>query len=82
MLRIYTSPHCPACARTLALAERLRALRPALDVALIDINDPAAEVPPSVIGTPMYTWNHQALFWGNPAEAELFERVDALYGQS
>jgi len=59
-------------------AKRLRALRPEIPVTLVDIEAPDAEVPPKIIGTPIYTWNDRVVFLGNPSEQELLERVEKL----
>jgi hypothetical protein len=79
MLRIYVSAHCASCATALRLAGRARTQRPDLPLEVVDIDVPDVAVPAKIIGTPMYMWNDQVLFWGNPSEAELLERVSLLY---
>jgi len=78
MLRIYISAHCFGCDTAVQRAKRLRALRPEIPVTLVDIEAPDAEVPPKIIGTPIYTWNDRVVFLGNPSEQELLERVEKL----
>ena len=78
MLRIYVSAHCRGCDTARQRAARLRALRPDVPVALIDLEAPGTELPPKVIGTPIYTWNDRVVFMGNPGEQELMARVVAL----
>ena len=78
MLRIYVSAHCPGCDTARERAEHLRALRPDVPVTLVDVEAPGVEVPPKVIGTPIYTWNDRVVFMGNPSVEELLERVTVL----
>jgi hypothetical protein len=75
MLRIYVSAHCHGCATALRLADRVRVARPDVPLAVVDVAAPGADVPLSVIGTPLYTWNDRVLFRGNPSETELLARI-------
>jgi hypothetical protein len=75
MLRIYVSAHCHGCATALRLADRMRAARPDLPLAVVDVDESGVRVPASVIGTPLYTWNDHVLFRGNPSETELLARL-------
>jgi len=79
MLRIYLSTHCRGCGTAFQLAARLRTQRPDVPLAIVDVDEPHADVPANVIGTPMYLWHDRVLFLGNPSETELFQRVGALY---
>ena len=79
MLHIYLSAHCRGCGTAVQLAERLRTQRPDVPLTLVDVNDPHADVPANVIGTPMYVWHDRVLFLGNPSETEFVLRVGALY---
>jgi hypothetical protein len=78
MLRIYTATHCPVNQLTQALIEQLHQTRPYLPLVVINLDDPAAIVPATIIGTPTYTWNGRVIFMGNPTIAELFSRIDQL----
>ena len=85
MLSIYISAHCIGCTTARWLADQVRSERPDVPLVVIDIDDPAVEVPAKVIGTPFYTWGDRVLFMGNPNAAELLQRVGALHdgeGQS
>ncbi len=79
MLRIYISAHCRGCTTALRLAEQVRTERPDVPLAVIDVDDPAVEVPTKVIGTPFYTWQDRVMFMGNPNAVELLQRVGALH---
>ena len=78
MLRIYVSTHCLGCDTARQRAKQLRTQRPDVPMALVDVEAPGAEVPPRVIGTPIYTWNDRVVFMGNPSERELIEQVTML----
>ena len=79
MLRIYTAAHCMGRITALRLADQVRTERPDVPLMVINIDDPAVEVPAKVIGTPFYTWQDRVLFMGNPNLAELLQRVGALH---
>lgn len=76
MLTIYTSLHCRGCARAKLLVQQVRSLRPAAPVRVVDL-DGESVWPVQVIGTPMYLWNQQVLFMGNPGIEELLARLDS-----
>lgn len=78
MLRIYIAAHCWGCDTARQRAEQLRERRPDVAVELVDVEVPGVAVPPQVIGTPIYTWNDQVVFRGNPSEQELLDRVTIL----
>ncbi len=79
MLRVYVSSHCIGCDTARHLADWLRARRPDVPVTVVDVDQPEANVPAMIIGTPMYTWNDQVLFLGNPSERKLLERLGDVY---
>lgn len=79
MLRIYISAHCTTCDTTRHLAEFVQAERPDMRVSVVDVDAPNADVPKNIVGTPVYTWNDQIVFLGNPSEAELLRRVSVFY---
>ena len=79
MLHIYISTYCGGYSTALRRVEQVRARFPSLAVAVVDVDAPDGDVPRSVIGTPMYLWDDRVLFWGNPAEAELLDRIGALH---
>lgn len=81
MLTIYISNHCAGCTTALKHAHWLREIRPNLPVRIVNLDQPGAVMPKYIIGTPCYTWQDQVLYWGNPAQSELVERIDTLYAQ-
>lgn len=60
------------------LARRVVERAPGWRVEIIWTDAGDAQVPDSVIGTPMYTWNAQTLFLGNPAEDDLLALLAQL----
>ncbi len=79
MLRIYVSTHCITCDTARHLAEFVQGHRPGMPVTVVDVDAPDAGVPKNIIGTPVYAWNDQILFLGNPSRAELLRRVSVFY---
>jgi hypothetical protein len=81
MLRIYVAADCPSSSISQHLIERLHECYPHVPLAVIDVSDPHAEIPEQIFATPIYTWNDQILFLGNPSEETLLEQVRRLYDQ-
>jgi len=79
MLRVYVAGDCPSSSISLHLVERLRESCPDVPLTVIDVAEPNAEVPEHIFGTPIYTWNDNVLFLGNPSEQALLEQVRRLY---
>lgn len=75
MLRVYIAEDCPGSARACELVLHFQALHPDIPLELVDVHAPGATVPPEVFGTPIYTWQNQIVFLGNPSETELLEFV-------
>jgi hypothetical protein len=78
MLRIYVSAYCRGCDTARQRAARLHTLRPDLPLALVDVEEPDADLPRNIIGVPMYTWHERVVFRGNPSEQELLECITVL----
>jgi len=79
MLRVYVAGDCPSSSISLHLVERLRESCPDLPLVVINVEEPDADVPAQIFGTPIYTWNDHVLFLGNPSEETLLEQVRKLY---
>lgn len=82
MLRAYVAEDCPMCVRTLELMARMHTQHPELPVEIVDVDAPGAVVPEQIFGTPIYTWNDEILFLGNPSEEQLVERIRGLHGHT
>ena len=78
MLYIYVTSHCSGCDTARKRAASLQAIRPDVALDVIDVDEPGADVPAQVIGTPMYFWNNRVVFWGNASMAELLDLVTNL----
>jgi hypothetical protein len=76
MLYVYVSTHCVGCRQALSLVEWLCEQRPCIPVRVVDVDAEGDALPREVIGTPMYLWDRQVLFMGNPTHDELLRRVD------
>jgi hypothetical protein len=73
MLRVYISAHCPGSPTACRLVEQVRTCYPDIPVATIHVDDPDTIVPEHIFATPIYTWNDDILFLGNPGEAAFLE---------
>lgn len=80
MLQVYVAAHCPGCDTARRRLARFQERYPTIPARLIDLDAPGAQAPPQIIGVPMYTWDGQVIFRGNPTERELIERVVVLHG--
>jgi hypothetical protein len=78
MLRVYIASGCPASQISLRLIDRLQTRYPDLPLEVVNVSEPGAVVPDEVFGTPIYTWDDQVLFLGNPSEEALIEYVRSL----
>lgn len=78
MLRVYVAPDCPGSALAVRLVEQVRGKYPHMPLEVVDIADPKAVIPSRVFGTPMYAWEDQVVFLGNPSEAVLLAWVKEL----
>lgn len=73
MLHIYITSHCHGCETARERAATLQGLRPDVALEVVDVDEPGADVPAQVIGTPMYLWNNRVIFWGNPSMTALLD---------
>ncbi len=80
VLRVYTSAYCVESDTVCRRADRIRAQRPDLPVLVVDVDHPEVDVPATIVGTPMYTWNDRVLFLGHPSEREWLERRGGVHG--
>lgn len=71
VLEIVVTPHCFGCARAQTLAATIAVHDPALDVRVVDLSEPGAQVPPGLVAVPSYVLNGRILFIGNPTLAAL-----------
>ncbi|MDV6013592.1 thioredoxin family protein [Haloechinothrix sp. LS1_15] len=77
-LQVYIAPGCAGCDTASLLAHRVRRLRPAHRVEIVDVSDPQATVPDAVIGTPAYVLEGAVYSLGNPDLDELLAELDKL----
>ncbi len=77
-LEIYVQSDCSTCAYAYQLAERIRREMPWVEVRVVDVTDPAAQVPTSVFAVPTYLLNGKTLSLGTPREADLLAALRAV----
>ncbi len=71
MLQVYIAEGCLGSAHTHALLEQVRQRYPAFVCEIVNVDRPGAVVPEQIIGTPIYCWEQQIIFFGNPSVDEL-----------
>ena len=69
-LDIYVANHCTNCGEALLMAERARTIA-GLQVAVINLDQPAQRIPPHVFAVPTYVLDGKVVSLGNP-EREKF----------
>ena len=79
MLRVYVADDCPGSPTARIRAAWLREHAPEIPLELLEVGAPGVVLPPTVFGTPTYTWNDRTIFLGNPGAQELLARVRSLY---
>lgn len=77
-LEIYLADHCENCQEAARLAV-LAASVPGVEVCMVNLDDPAANVPPTVVAAPTYILDGRIISLGNPYPDELLRllRQDA-----
>lgn len=81
-LEIYVESDCSTCAYAYELAERVRREMPWVEVRVVDVTDPRAQVPTSVFAVPTYLLNGRTISLGNPREADLLAALRAVAADS
>ena len=77
-LKVYVADWCPGCEEAREMARMMSALFPNLQVQIIDIDEPATEIPASVFAIPTYLLNGELLWLGNPRREEAIARIHSL----
>ena len=80
-LEIYLADHCENCQEAARLAV-LAASVPGVEVCMVNLDDPAANVPPTVVAAPTYILDGRIISLGNPYPNELLRllRRDSGHG--
>jgi hypothetical protein len=74
-LQVYTAAHCLTRSYTHQLLAQLAQQKPALNVEIIDLDEPGSEIPAFIIGAPTFVWNNRVIFLGNPTLPQLLARL-------
>ncbi|MCY9785246.1 thioredoxin family protein [Nocardiopsis sp. EMB25] len=77
-LRVFVAPGCAGCARALELAAFVGRRRPTHSVEVVDLTDPRARVPDSVVGTPAFLIGDRLFSLGNPDPERLLTEIDHI----
>ncbi|WP_017601454.1 hypothetical protein [Nocardiopsis lucentensis] len=77
-LRVFVAPGCTGCVRALELSAFVERRRPTHPVEIVDLTDPRARVPDTVVGTPAFLIGDRLFSLGNPAPERLLAELDRL----
>lgn len=69
-LEIYLADHCDNCQEALRLAELAETV-PNVEVSVVNLDSPHAQVPQSVVAVPTYLLDGRVISLGNPYPDEL-----------
>lgn len=76
---IYIAEHCFVCEYSLEVAEFIREQFPHVEVRLIDIADPTADIPEAVFATPTFLFNGKLWSLGNPSNEDIVNKLAEPY---
>jgi len=80
LLEIYVEEDCRGCKQARKNADHVKSHFPQIHVSVIDISDSVMPLPEKVFAVPMYLFNGQMLYLGNPGEKDLVVRLENLIG--
>ncbi len=80
LLEIYIEEECRGCKQARKNADHVKSHFPQIHVSVIDISDKVMPMPDKVFAVPMYLFNGQMLYLGNPGEKDLVARLENLIG--
>lgn len=77
ILTVFVSEHCPQCPEARALAHEFQKEFVALDVRVIDLDQPGARKPAKVFAVPTFLLNDKIISLGTPYSDELRDEIRA-----
>ncbi len=80
LLEIYVEEDCRGCKQARKNADHVKSHLPQIHVTVIDISENVMPMPDKVFAVPMYLFNGQMLYLGNPGEKDLVARLENLIG--
>jgi hypothetical protein len=75
---IYVLPDCGNCDYAREIAALIRHEYPQVEIAVVDLANPAEPVPDAVFATPTYLLDGRLWSLGNPSPEQVRERLDQL----
>jgi hypothetical protein len=72
-LRIYVTRACAFCEHARALGRRVADEVPSVDLEVVDLEEPRAELPPEVVAVPAFLVDGKLFSLGNPSWERLAE---------
>ena len=74
-LTVYVHNYCPGCDYIDEVVTQMAQNYPQVDVQIVDLDDPQADVPDGVFATPTYMLDERVVSLGNPS----LEQVSAWF---
>jgi hypothetical protein len=74
-LEVYYDSNCATALITQELVSSVRNLRPGLSIEVVDLNMPNVRLPKTIFAVPVYLWNGNPIFLGNPTRQALIDRL-------
>ncbi len=78
ILKVFVSEHCWQCPEARALAHEFQKEFTALDVRVIDLDQPGAKKPANVFAVPTFLLNDKIISLGTPYRDELRDEIRAV----
>lgn len=70
-LIIYVADNCPSCAESRRLARQAAERFPHVEVKVVNMDEPTAEIPDLIFATPTFVLADQIISIGNPSPRQL-----------
>lgn len=80
-VEIYVADHCMICEYAHEVAERIRTDFPRVELTVVNVSHPVADVPEQVFATPTYLLNGRLWSLGNPSPEDVQRRLAQALGE-
>ena len=77
-LDVYIADDCWSCEETQRIVAHIAAIMPQVNISTFNLSDENTERPAEVFATPTYVINDRVTYLGNPTQAELRQKLEAI----
>lgn len=78
---IFIAEHCFVCEYSQEVAAFIRERFPQVQINMIDMADPTADIPDSVFATPTYLLNGRLWSLGNPSNEDVVDKLSSMLAE-